>query len=100
MITPSGVRTASATQSMVLCVTAINSTSNGPISTLRPGRTSRSVVDASRPRFFQPLFYQRESEARAVHRHVQVAKNVRQRADVIFVSVRQDNRAHLRAVLL
>src|SRR2546425_1285988 len=47
-ITPSGVRTASATQSIVLCVTPMNSISYGPISMRRPGRTSRSVTLSSR----------------------------------------------------
>src|SRR6266513_180946 len=43
MTTPSGVRIASATQSTVLWVTEINSISNGPTSTKRPGMIFMAV---------------------------------------------------------
>ena len=52
------------------------------------------------PRFFESFFYQRQRKPRAVHWHVQVAQNVRQRADVVLVAMRQHNRANVRAVLL
>ena len=51
-------------------------------------------------RFFHALFHERQREARSVQRNIQIAKNVRQRADVIFMAVRQHNRANLRPVLL
>ena len=46
-------------------------------------------------RFREALFYQREGEARAVHRDIEVAQDVRQRADVIFVAVGEDDGAHV-----
>jgi hypothetical protein len=49
MITPAGVRMASATQSMVLCVTWIGSTSNAPMLILSPGTISRSTASAKWP---------------------------------------------------
>src|SRR5215470_16340094 len=50
--------------------------------------------------FVEALLDQRQRESRSVNRHVQVAKNVGQGADVIFVAVSEDDRANLRAVLL
>ncbi len=47
----------------------------------------------------QTLFHKRQREARPVHRHIQFAQNIRQRADVIFMAVRQHDRANVRAVL-
>src|ERR1700676_27183 len=49
--------------------------------------------------FFEALFYQGESEARAVNGDVEVAKNVGERADVIFVAVSEDNGADVLAIL-
>jgi hypothetical protein len=49
--------------------------------------------------FFEALFDEREGEARAVDGHVEVAKNVRQGADVIFVAVGEDDRFDEMAIL-
>src|SRR5712692_226550 len=51
-------------------------------------------------RFFETFLDERQREARSVNRYVQIAQNVRQRADVVFVAVSQDDGAHVRAVLL
>ncbi len=100
MITPSGVRMASATQSMVLCVTGMNSISKGSISTRRPGMTSRRVVESIRPASSRRFLDERKSEATSVDWDVQVAKDVGERADVIFVAVGEDDGFYERAVLL
>ena len=52
------------------------------------------------PVFLQPLAHQRQRESGAVDRHVQVAQDVGQGADVIFVPVRQHDGAHPIAILL
>ena len=49
--------------------------------------------------FVEALFDQREREARAVHRNVEVAKDVGKRADVVFVAVGQYDRADEMAIL-
>ena len=51
-------------------------------------------------RLFQALLYQSQGEARSVDRHVQVAKDVRQRPDMVLVTVGQHNRSDFRAILL
>src|ERR1700688_4045476 len=45
--------------------------------------------------FFEAFFYEGESEARAVNGNVEVAQNISKRADVVFVSVCQHDRAHV-----
>ena len=57
------------------------------------GRIEQAVL-------FQFFPHQRERELRAVYRHVEVAENVGDRADVVFVRVREDDRAHHALVLL
>src|SRR5690242_11795697 len=52
------------------------------------------------PRFFQALFHQRQRKARSINRNIQIAKNVRQRADMVFMSVRQHDGMNFRTVLL
>ena len=49
---------------------------------------------------FQALVHQREREARAVDRHLQVAQDVGQRADVVFMAVGQQDGAQVLPVLL
>src|SRR5207253_1453922 len=49
---------------------------------------------------FQPLFHQRQGEARPVNRDVKVAKDVRKRADMILMTVGENDCANFRAVLL
>jgi len=51
-----GVRIASATQSIVLVRPGINSTSNGPISTSRPGTLQNSFGRIQQSRLRQPFF--------------------------------------------
>jgi hypothetical protein len=50
--------------------------------------------------FVQALLYECEGEARAVHGHVQVAKDVWERPDVVFVAMREDDGANVGAILL
>ena len=50
-------------------------------------------------RFIQTLFHQRQREARPVHRYIQIAQDIRQRPDVIFMAVRQHDRADVPAIL-
>ncbi len=85
---------------MVLCVTAMNSISYGPISTRRPGRTSRRVVESSRAGFFEAFFDERKGEASAVNGDVEIAEDVGEGADVIFVAVRENDGADVLAILL
>ena len=96
MITPRGVRIASATHSMVLCVTWKNSILNGPMSIVSPGADFVQLGIVKQAVLFEFLADQREREFRAVDGHVQVAKNIRNGADVVLVAVREDNRANLR----
>ncbi len=48
---------------------------------------------------FQAPLHHRQREGRAINRHVDLAQQERHRADVIFVAMRQDQRADLVAVL-
>ena len=57
------------------------------------GRIEQSVL-------LELLSYERKRELRPIHRHVEVAQDVRDRADMIFVPVRQDDRANHPLVLL
>src|SRR6266478_7815733 len=50
--------------------------------------------------FSDALFYQRQREPRSVNGNVQIAQNVRQRADVIFVAVSQNDGPYVLAILL
>ena len=60
--------------------------------------------DQARPFFefvlLQPAFHQRQRKRRAVYRDVDFRQEVRHRANVIFVAVRQDDGAHVLLVLL
>ena len=49
---------------------------------------------------FELFAHQRQRELRAVNRHVQIAKDVGNRADVVLVRVRQHDGAHHVLVLL
>ncbi len=51
-------------------------------------------------RFVEAFFYQCQRETRSVHRNIQIAQDVGQRANVIFVAVRQHNGPDVRAILL
>ena len=64
-----------------------------------PGQHFAQRARLQQARFIQPLFHQRQRETRPVHRNVQIAQDIRQRPDVIFMPVRQHNRANVRAVL-
>ncbi len=72
---------------------------NAPISNSRAGFHFVKLGVLQQPVFFQAPFHQRQREGRAVHRHVDFAEQERNRADVIFVAMRQDQRAHLVAIL-
>ncbi len=89
--TPAGVWMASATQSGMLCVTRMNSISNGPTVTRSRGRTgtSRAPVDAV---LLELRLDQRQRQRRAVDRAVDERQHVRHAADVILVAVRQHER--------
>src|SRR4029077_1786616 len=52
------------------------------------------------PGFVKAFFYQRQREPSAVNGNIQIAKNVRQRADVVFVAVGEHDGADVRTVLL
>ena len=60
-----------------------------------PGNDFAQIGLVEQAVFFQALLYQRQREARAVDRRLQVAQYVGQRADVIFVTVRQKNGAQV-----
>src|SRR4051812_36003837 len=51
------------------------------------------------PMLFKFVFYESHREARAVDRNVQIGKDERQRADMIFVSVREKDRLNFALVL-
>src|SRR6267142_1514732 len=51
-------------------------------------------------RFIQAFFHQRQREPRPIHGNIEVAQNIRQRADVIFMAVRQHDRAYMSTILL
>src|SRR5229473_2082835 len=52
-----------------------------------------------KPRFVESFFYQRQREARPVHGNIQIAQDVGQGANVVFMAMRQHDSANLRAVL-
>jgi hypothetical protein len=91
---PSGVCSASAMQSGMLCVTRMNSTSISP--TARGPRLHRhgalAEVDLA---LLELAREQGMGERRRVHRAVDVGQHVRHRADVVFVPVRQHQRLRL-----
>ena len=99
MTTPTGVVMASATQLTIECVTWMNSTLNGPISTMSFGLTARSIgIFVHRVLFETPLD-QRKRERGPVDRHVELGEEESDRADMVLVTVRQQQRAHMLAVL-
>ncbi len=78
----------------------MNSMVNGPISILRAGFHRMQLGFILQAVFFQPPLHHLESERRAVNRNVDLAQQERHRADVIFMAVRQDQRADHLAMLL
>ena len=48
---------------------------------------------------FELLAHQRQRELRSINRHIEIAEDVGNRADVIFVRVREDDGAHHALVL-
>ena len=50
--------------------------------------------------FFEALFDEGERKARAINRNIQIAENVGEGADMIFVAVGQDNGTDVLAILL
>src|SRR5579885_117796 len=50
--------------------------------------------------FLEALLNQSEREARAVNGNVEIAKDIRKRADMVFVAMREDNGANVSAILL
>ena len=78
----------------------MNSMVNGPSWIREPGFTLCSLALVQHPVFFQAPLHHRQREGRAINRHVDFAEQERHRADVIFVAVREDQRADLVAILL
>ena len=91
---------ASATQLTIECVTWMNSTLNGPISTMSFGLTGAQVGIFFDVVFFETPLDERKREGGAINRHVEFGEEERHRADVVFVTVRQQQRAHVLAMLL
>ena len=83
----------------MLCATWNGSTVNGPSSTTSPAWISRRSVALEQARFLQLHADQPVRERRRVHGHVDLAQDVRQRAGVVLVAVRDEDRAQVLAVL-
>ncbi len=90
--TPAGVWMASATQSGMLCVTRMNSISNGPTvhAVARPHRHQPALL--VEPVLAQLRLDERERQRRAVDRPGDPRQDVRHAADVVLVAVRQHER--------
>ncbi len=99
MSVPIGVWIASATQSTRLCVTWMGLMVNGPILKRSPALISLSSASSSSAVLFQLALDVGEREFGGVDGNVQLRQQPGQRADVVFVSVRQHHGAHVLPVL-
>ena len=72
---------------------------NGPILKRSPALDLVELGVVEQPVLFQLAFDVSQRELGAVHRHVQLRQNPRQRADVVFVPVGQHDGAHMLAIL-
>ena len=95
-----GVSITIATQSGIECAIRTNSSLNGPICIPSPsGSASRSVVDGAEAVLVELRLHHRERQLGADHlADLDLAQHVGQRADVVLVAVREDDREQ-RAVL-
>ena len=87
---PAGVCSASPTQSGMLCVTRRNSTVIEPMAMRSPGATGDEFVAGVDLVLFELGLDQRERQRRAVDRAFEQRPHVGHAADVVLVSVRQD----------
>ncbi len=99
-MTPSGVVMASAVASTIEWVTWMNSMLEWARARSREPGFTLMQLDVLDGVFFQTPLDQRQRERRAVHRHVDFAQQERDRADVIFVAVRENQCPDVLAILL
>ena len=99
-MTPSGVVMASATALTIECVTWMNSILKGPTSTICLGCDLDEDGIALQVVLFQAPLDQRQREGGAVDRHFDIAQEIGNGADVVFVAVGEDEAADLSRVLL
>ena len=100
MMTPSGVVMASATALTMEWVTWMNSILNGPISTICFGLIGMKTRLFLEFVFLHAAFHQRQGERRAVDRDIDIAEEIRDRADVVLMAVGEDQGAHVLLVFL
>ena len=72
---------------------------NGPILKRSPGADLAQFGIIQQTVLFQLVFDVGQGEFGAPNRHVQLGQNPRQRTDVVFVAVRENDAAHALAVL-
>ena len=86
-----------ATQLTMECVTWMNSTLNGPMDTMSFGLAGfrSGSIDLV---FLKAAFHQRKRKRRAINRHIEFFQEERDRADMVFMPVRQQQSAHVLAV--
>ena len=89
--TPWGVCTAMAWACGTLCVTGMNSTSNGPICTPFVVGDDAQLRVAEEPGLLDAVAGESERHRRAVDRHLDLAQQVLQGADVVLVAVGGDD---------
>ena len=94
---PYGVSTATANPSGIEWVTCKNRIENPPTSSAEPGTATVALDQVGHLVLLELALQQLQGERRPDHRHraVQVAQEVRQRADVILVAVGEDHRLHV-----
>ena len=99
MIVPTGVLIASEKQSTSECETRMNSTlKDADLDDIARFDAMQQHV-AEQVVFFEFAFSQTGGEVRTVNRNVELLQDVRQRAEMIFVTVREDNRGDVVAIL-
>ena len=73
---------------------------NGPILNGSPGSNLVQFGVIQQAVFFELAFHVGQRELGAADRNVQLGQNPGQRADVVFVAVRQHDRPHVLAILV
>ena len=89
-IVPCGVWKAVANPCGTECVTGMNSTSKGPMRRRSPSRDRHQLGAVDEAGLFDAVPRQAERERRAVDREAQLAKQEREPADMVLVTVGRD----------
>ena len=99
MIVPTGVLIASEKQSISECDARMNSIAKGTDGDYVARLDAMQHHIAEDAVLIKLAFRQAQREARSVNRNIEFFQDVRQRAEMIFVPVREDDRGDLFAIL-